>query len=393
MLLFDEIVRTEVRFRLENEGAFDYMNASARRGIVAVRGLLEAWFAEFPEEFANDLRSRFRSSTAVDHQGAFWELYLHTLLRRMGYEVRVHPAMLTGVSAHPDFQASGAANRTFYLEATQATAPRTDVAAARRIDALYDALNRMYSPNFFLEVQLRGHTEMNIPVARLRERLERWLSTLDVSEIEENYRAATYDALPQFTWTFDDLQLTFTPMPKSLETRGREGVRPIAAQMPEGFRIINVHEDIRAAVEGKAEKYGNPTYPVVIAVNVDEDFCELYDVANALFGDEYTAEQRAVDGSWQQSRRRLNNGALYGRHGARNRTVSAVVVTRRMTPTTLRSQDLHVVHNPYAAVPLPSEWLPLPQFVQDMDKGQLELRAGTCAADILGVPAQWPIPD
>ena len=311
----------------------------------------------------------------------------------MGYDLQIHPA-LPSVTSHPDFLAIGPAGQSFYMVATQATPPRTDVAAERRINVLYDSLNRMQSPNFFLEVQLRGNTEANIPVRRLRQQLERWLTNLDVTEIEQNYQNQTYDNLPKFEWPFDSLHLTFTPMPKSPAMRGRAGVRPIAVQMPLGFRVVSVHKDIRAAVEGKAQKYGNLAHPLIIAINVDEDFCEWDDIANALFGDEYTADHLLPDGTWRhEPTARLRNGAFYDPHGPRNRTVSAVIVTRRMSPTTLRMQSIRVVHNPYTTAPLAPEWLGLPQLVAQMTNGTLEARAGRCAADILGVAQPWPIPD
>jgi len=393
MSLFDDIVRTELRVRRENEPAFGYMNVSARAGIAAVRVLLEGWFAEVPDPRAKkDIRARFRSRTAVDHQGAFWELYLHTLLRRMGYEVQIHPPLSPGMRTQPDFLAAGPAGRTFYVEATQATPPRNDVAAEGRINELYDSLNRMDSPNFFLEVQLRGKTEVNIPGRRLREDLQCWLATLDLEEIEHHYQNRSYENLPRFEWNFDGLQLTFTPIPKSPAMRGRGGVRPIAIQMPMGFEIVRVHENIRAAVEGKAQKYGNLAHPLIVAINVDDDFCQWEDIANALFGDEYAADHLLPDGSWRhEASARLPNGAFYGRLGPRNRAVSTVIVTRRMSPTTLRLQHMWVVHNPYATAPLAPEWLELSQLVAH--NGTLQPWARRCAADILGVPLPWPIPD
>jgi hypothetical protein len=394
MPLFDDIVRAELRPRRENESAFEYMNISARPGLVAVRELLEGWFPEIPDPHAADIRARFRSRTAVDHQGAFWELYLHRLLRCMNYEVQIHPDLPRGVTSHPDFLGRGQAGRVFYVEATQATPPRTDVAAERRINELYDSLNRMHSPNFFLEVQCRGSTETNIPGRPLRETLEQWLVSLDVADIERNYRNRTYENLPRFEWTFDGLHLTFTAIPKSPAMRGTEGVRPIAVQMPMGFRQILVHEDIRAAIEGKAQKYDELAHPLIVAVNVDEDFCESDDITNALFGDECAADYLLPDGTWRHEPRvRLPNGAFYGRRGPRNRTVSAVIVTRRMSPTMLRMCGLHVVHNPYATIPLAHDWLELPQMTARMPEGVLEAIAGRSAADVLGVPEPWPIPD
>ena len=72
--------------------------------------------------------------------------------------------MLEGVATNPDFLASRDGVPEFYLEATLAMPP-VDPGADRRLAELHDTLDRMDSPDFFLEIQYRGTPEGNIPVA------------------------------------------------------------------------------------------------------------------------------------------------------------------------------------------------------------------------------------
>jgi hypothetical protein len=95
------------------EPSFDYYNASSRADVAALRRLLDSWYRAFPAEAAAELRQRFRSRIERQHQGAFYELCLHELPRRLRYEAEVHPVV--DEPTHPDFLIRRAGERRFYL--------------------------------------------------------------------------------------------------------------------------------------------------------------------------------------------------------------------------------------------------------------------------------------
>lgn len=260
------------------------MNASARRGIEAIRQLLESWFEHVPPGAQADVRGRFRSPDGAQHQSAFFELYWHELLASCGYDVKIHPA-LPDVAANPDFLAIRNRLPQFYVEATLAMPPG-DPAADRRFAELHDILDRMCSPDYFLEIEVRSSPTGNIRGRAIRERLERWLRELDHAQISRLYEQGAYDSVPKLTWEEQGCTLTFAPIPKGPELRGQAGARPVGVVMPAEMRQLRTHEDIRAAVEGKAAKYAELNRPLVVAVNVLDDLCEDCDVWNALFGEE-----------------------------------------------------------------------------------------------------------
>lgn len=252
----------------------------------------------------------------------------------------------------------------------------------------------MNSPDYFLEFQYRGSLEGNIRGRTLRERLERWLHQLNFEEISRSYRDQNYGTVPTFTWSEQGLSLTFNPIPKGPETRGQPGARPVGAVMPMEMRMLRTHDDIRAAVEGKATKYGALERPLVVAVNILDDFCGDIDIWNALFGEEQQVAIRQADGQWQDEwGPRVPNGAWRGRGGPRNTLVSAVVITHQLSPSNLRTHAVELIHNPWAAHPLPAESLQLPQRTVDVPSGQIHRQDGMSAADLLGIPDPWPVPD
>jgi hypothetical protein len=57
----------------------------------------------------------------VDFPSAFFELFLHELLLRLGCNVEVHPDPGTGSSRRPDFLVTDPDGQQFFLEAVLAT--------------------------------------------------------------------------------------------------------------------------------------------------------------------------------------------------------------------------------------------------------------------------------
>jgi len=392
MRLFDEIPRNDVRPKRQNEPSFDYMNISARPGVRAVRSLLQNWFDHLPEVAKADICGRFRDRDEIQNSSSFFELFCHELLLRSGYDVEIHPA-IPDVSTSPDFLVSREGHPRFYLEATLATPPRDELAADRRIAELHDTLNRMETPDYFLGIDYRGHPQGNINGRNVRKRIEEWLKTLDFESIAQKYREQKYEEVPSFDWNESGCTFTFKPRPKGPRFRGQPGARPVGMVFPADMRLLSTHEDIRAAIDGKAKKYGNLDLPLVVAVNVTNDFCDDDDVWSALFGDDQIVVTIQKDGQLRNEPRRALNGAWRGRNGPRNALVSAVIVVHQLSPTTLRSCGTKAVHHPWALHALPKDALELPQHLIDPASGQISCKPGMAACDILGVAAPWPIPD
>jgi hypothetical protein len=100
--IFDEFARTDPSPASDTEDPFHFMNRVARPPWDRVRELVNEWFAEYPEASKADLRSRFQDADPGQHYGAWFELYVYKLFRRLGYEMSIHPILAT-TTRQPDF--------------------------------------------------------------------------------------------------------------------------------------------------------------------------------------------------------------------------------------------------------------------------------------------------
>lgn len=139
--LFDLIERTDGGPAKYAEPSFPDWNRTARKDIAIVRAHLKDWFTRYPSGHQIDLRGRFRSPNDVHHRGAFFELFLHEMLLRLGCSIEIHPEV-PGTSKRPEFRVTSPDGSQFYLEAKVVNDESKEEAAARvRTNRVYDDLN------------------------------------------------------------------------------------------------------------------------------------------------------------------------------------------------------------------------------------------------------------
>ncbi len=389
--LFDDIARFDRRPKLESEPMFAYYNHSARPAVASLRRLLEAWFSDVPDEAKVGIRARVRSGDDIPFQSAFFELYLHALMTSMGFSLVYEPE-ISGSSTRPDFLVSKGGTAHFYLEATVAAAPQQEQAMEKRAAVVYDSLNRMRPPSFFLHVRIRGAPATPPNGARLRSDLERWLSALDPDEVARRFDELGLEGLPEYEWRHAGWELAFSPIPKAPEHRGSADVRPIGSRIWGGW--LQSHQRIRSAVVSKAKAYGGLRLPLLVAVNILDDFAEDIDVMNALFGEEFVSITTYSDGRHGGPQNaRKPDGAWVGPRGPRARDVSGVIIGYHLDPWRIGVQSPQLIHHPWARRPLRAGLWALEQWVADIETGRYATVAGSSAAAILDLPVPWPPED
>ena len=389
-MLFDDIPRDFKGPRGHTESLYEYLNRSGRPSIERIRILLEDWFSNYPSDAQNELGSRFRASDDIQHQSAFFEIYLYALLSKLGFQIEIHPE-IAGQLTHPEFLVFRDRKPCFYLEATLASGPVEERAAGNRENVVYETLDKMSSPNFFIGVKVRGSPDTPPPGRKWRVFLEEWLSRLDPDIIGQKLKLGGLEDMPSTTLNHDGWEVTFQAIPKSPKARGKQGIRPIGIRFF-GFQECKEDEWIRNAIKEKATKYGNLDLPYIIAINVLSIFSndELM-VMDALFGDEGITAYRLPSGGFDHRPTRTLNGAFFGPSGPQNTRVSGVIICNDLLWGNIAKINPVLWHNPWAAFPFNQDLWTHPQYVPNPDKSRIELKPRGRVADLFGLPVDWPI--
>ncbi len=385
-MLFNNITRRDKGPRGYSEPLYDYLNRSARTSSEQIRSLLNEWFSRFSSPHKKDLKSRFCSSDDVSHQSAFFELYMHEFLLKLGFRVDVHPDR-SGKSTHPEFLVYLDEEPTFYLECTLAVGSEDEVAAKKRENIVYDTLDKMESPNFFLEIKVKNYSKAPPSGAKWRKILKKRLSELDPDELQP--KVEDPDSLPKWKLEDKDWEVIFTPIPKSLEARGKPGIRPIGITWF-GPMWVKDHIHIRNSINKKATYYGEFELPYIIAVNVISFFLDDISIEEALFGDEIITAFRKPNGSFGHKPERKKNGSWIGPKGPQNTRVSGVVIFNYLLWGNIEKINPIFWHNPWAQKQLELEFWPFSQKKVHLQDGRIEIIEGKSISEIFGLQEDWP---
>ncbi len=139
--LFDDTEPTEAPWRY-SESDFDLLRRADGPHWDRVRATLDEWYRRYPDP-DGDLRSRFREVDSRQHSAAWWELYIYTLFRSLGWTVEVHPS-IPGSSRRPDFLATNEQSAVYIECVTAFDGPHTAKADAEAWlkDCINEAVSR-----------------------------------------------------------------------------------------------------------------------------------------------------------------------------------------------------------------------------------------------------------
>lgn len=388
MPLFDDFERTDASPAYHLEDHFTFLNRAATAYWARVRELLAAWVNRLPEGEREDVIARMRSRDNRQFLGAFWETYLFVSFEHFGFAVEMHPEVPTS-NHRPDFRIAFGSDLA-YVEATVATDSDDRLARDRRRGQIYDTLNaRVQSPSFWLSVDL-VEEDVGAPSVRRHIRsLQAWLDGLDADQIQELLDSRLYEALPTFDIEDRGWVIRVKALPKSPQSRGASDGRAIGIY-PGEAGSFDIRGRIPAALEEKADRYGELGAPYVIAVMEDTRIPEGDAIFYSLFGSPVIRVQIGDTGDAESTL--ANDGFWRGPNGPVNTHVSAVVAAQNLYDYKVAKQAPDVWHNPWADRPLATV-LPWRSHRIDSQGGLQTIEPSVAPHEIFGITEQWPGPE
>lgn len=393
-MIFDEGERTDPSSLGSLESIAHFLNRASGVAWDRVRGEIEQWFSRVCDSTKTSLAGRIRSDDDRQMGGAFWELYCHESLIRLGLNVECEPE-IEGSTRHPDFRATKGAT-TFIIEATLAATSDSTVAVDRLQATVFEKLDGLQLDDLLLHVNIRRRGEVAPSVRKLKSLLRDWAQGLD----RENLRAKLTESsnvmepsLPKYHWEESGWEIDFYVMPRDFDEHVTWGNGVVGIKLRTDSVFFDSSVAVKKALEDKAGAYGAPNTPYVIAVASDIHSPGDIGVLNALFGHEQvtfgidqmgetvTQEGRAPDGFW------------IGPSGPRNQLVSAVLVASWIRPWFVSQNVPTIWHNPYAVYPLALSEAPW-RSMRIVASGELEESAPAQSIhDFFELDRDWPGPD
>lgn len=258
----------------------------AEVGWAAIRSELDAWFASYRQDAGDakgrDLRERFRSGNDRQHFAAWWELYVHRLLRRLYPERRIicEPE-LPGVDGRPDF----------VVLSEDDTRPELIVGCVTTLSGIIDerdekqavvgyvldTINEIESEEFFVNLDVTVIGDEWPQKGEIQRPIEAWLGTLDHATERDRVGERRRD---RKQISFRGWTIHLSPIPKKTPKAGDR----LYGIGPGGGGFINDAHYLKTTTKEKARRYRGAPAPLVIAVAPTSPLLSGDDVRTALLG-------------------------------------------------------------------------------------------------------------
>ncbi len=383
-MLFDNVERINGNPSEHGEPLYTFLNRAAGDYWQSVRDVLTEWLSRYPAEEQRTMISRFRRTDRRGFLGAFWELYLHEVFRRLGFEVVLHPEV-NGATRRPDFRLQLGTAVT-YVEAVTIYEPQAHSIDDARLAPVLDAINNISSPDFRLAVEAYSIGILAPPVKRMCQTLESWVRALDVSAVSR----PPSDSTSVLRWRHQGWDLRFTLIPRPSRDRGLAGSRAIGVY-PGRAGIIDDHQVIRQRLGEKTRAYGRQLRdPFVIALRSYRPTTDFEELLTGLFGAACEHPDMIRDGVIHRSRLVGANGFWLTNKGVQYQDVSAVLVAFELMPWSVARCQPWLIANPWASRPLEIE-LPFNRVAVDTTTGEIESRETGFQPPVhFDLPPDWP---
>ena len=357
--LFDHFVRTDHHHAYRSEQTFKFMNRSAWPAYENIREVLERWFADYPAGDKGDLRGRFRNGDQ-NHVGAYFELFLHQVMSRLGLSPEVHPIPEVG-KGRPDFVITGARGSRCYIEATVVFKRRwysEDPLENELLEAI-DAVAEPQPTKIAVSVSTKGALQNSHKKDPLKREVRKWLDSIDPIGLS----TTNFDYNPRLCIRRDDWMAELVAFgPLSRPSRRLIHAGPTKA----GFSDLG--SLLADNLKRKAKRYGTLDRALILAINTNDVFTSDSDEHEALLGTRV--------GIWRTD------------SAARHQRVHGVLFFRGLLPNNMHTVVARLYLNPNTQADIPEELLKLSSMRQH--NGIWQLKKGVNLGETLELPEDWP---
>lgn len=306
MRLFDDFERTYYGPADPDEPFYKFLDRFNDPRAEQARTLCNQWFPDYECDAPEDELARFLGNFCgkddVNHYAAWFELLMHQILVRIGFDVTVEPKLkLAGHELTPDFAIAWNGSRIF-VEAT-VVAPENDPFAPSQFEEdADDKFTQLEIANFTASIaRASGTLNRRLKKQEIEREFERILAKHEPDEIQSRIDRYGYGSLPTEPISFGDWQLLVELWPLPPEKRAPRKAR--VAGWPQARMHDSSIPNAKQKIKKKLKRYRQVSSQLIVAVNVHNlgGFDPKIDGHDVLF---------ARDGIWSTNRGSGRRGPL-----------------------------------------------------------------------------------
>ena len=367
MKLFEDLVRTRTTQSGHRESKFQFLNESSWEWVEYYREVVEEWYSEFPDDL--DFHNQFTSRNDWQHASAFFELYIYTLFRKLGYRVYYHQSI---GSRKMDLTIEKESSHKIMADCVLSGEPNLDLSIEKIEREIEDIIEAVHSPTYWISVDFL-RTSMTTPkLSAIRRTIEEELSSLSL-EIGEEKTITWWDDI----WT---IELSF--FKKNPPTERSLGF--VASSQRGGAVDGPSMKILRRTLNSKRGSNYGVDCPYIIAVNSSN--ITLYSdlVKGVLFGD--------IKVPGFNNNLFVKNPFFY-MDKPQNTSVSGILIVKGLYSSNMGVVEIELWDNPWCRHPIPDDLLDLTRYIPKVDESgrmeKIESRPGKKPFEILDIKENY----
>jgi hypothetical protein len=391
--LFPDQTRSDRLPIYSTESDYDFLQRVDDPVFARVRDLLNEWFEHFArsqeDQAVKDLRNRLRAKGEGQFKSAFWELYLHELFGRLGFEASVHPESDRGTK--PDFELTGNGTR-FYLEAV-APIPHYSDGDDEPPNAatVTEFINAAHHPRFWLRLRYLIPGTNTPRKKEVVKAVEDWLGSLVWDELWSGDLASSIHPETDLE-VGDGWKIGLAALPIERSGPANPNRPMIALYQGSGGYPDGLGREVLPTLKEKSTRYGKLDAPLVIALWVIDRMANPETASLALFDGWAGFDAGPVKTGWE---RRPDRKGLWTPGAKRRGRAAGVLATSIFDfgyPSVTRAMPRYWP-NAWAEEPLTLE-LPFATSAVSADQSEVVNSPATIfPAELFELPAEWPGPE
>lgn len=386
MRLFENNVDRIDEYAKNSESHYKYLTISAKPEYIAVCEKLDNWFENYPSKEKKEFIQRFRTEKDDQFLSAFYELYLFELLRKMGYEIEVHPK-IENSNSRPDFLVKSIDGEEFYIEVVTITGKtRQEIAREKLLNVIDDTINTIRNKDFFLRRRVTSFPKKAIPAIKIKEFLERELKKINPDDCMEIIRQNKIELLPHWEFKYGNFVLELSAIPREIKYRDKINTQLIGIRT-DPPKSDNSQKALIESLRTKGNKYVGLNKPFVIAVNIFNGYFDRNFFSNAFFG--YQQEFYAQSDLLLNELNKRVAGFWYTNGKSRYTRVCGILAATQLFPWTIGYSDIHFYHNPWAKHSYSGKLNLFTHFIA-IDNKYVKIE-GSKPIEFLDIPEKWPL--
>lgn len=386
--LFEDIDRDFYGPADHNEEIYGYYQRSARSDISAIRDKLNEWFASYPEDERYEMGRRF----IKDFDAAFYELFLYTTFKKLGFEIEIHPPLAYS-NKRPDFLLSRDDYHIYAEAKVVHDKSSKEKARERKENEFFDQLDKIKCPGFLLSIHtLNFKTGRQPSTRKIVDYIEKEISKLNPDEIEAKLNESNnIRNIPSIELDNSDVHIIVKPIPIGKNAREKKMEQELEDSRAIGMYPIETligggNDTLKSAVNEKAKRYGEMNIPYIICINaLGSNGSMNWNASSAVWGSPAVIWSENPDNRNLESIRK-RDGLFLTHKGARLKNVSGIFMTR-VFPHTIPNPEHCLFQNPFADFPV--EFPATSLTMQKIVDGKIDEIKGIRFSEILDINENW----